>query len=222
MKISKLLSAALIAASSLSFSSCSNGNDAQDSYNAIVFVNYEGINEGYHVFKYTEPNTDESINILSQGNFNDTPPALGTRVIGVFNVPYNIQIQNNMTLDCVGIGKLNASGTLTSETFSGGVSFGAQFYLTSVSRAGDYIDITGLASAEKSKMRLVADASTMQNEKPTLYLIYELEAPETIGNGQYFASFDISQITQNPMYTGFTLIINNSNSNGVSNFDFSL
>ncbi len=71
-------------------------------------------------------------------------------------------------------------------------------------------------------MRLVADASTMQNEKPTLYLIYELEAPETIGNGQYFASFDISQITQNPMYTGFTLIINNSNSNGVSNFDFSL
>ncbi len=220
MKISKLLSAFAILATSLSFASCNSSDASQNEYQAIVFVDYEGIRDGLHIFAYTEPNQNKSINILSQVNFNDTPPMVGTRVLGIFTVPYGIEIKNDMELECYGIGALSASGTLTTEDIMTGTNQGDQFYLTSVARAGKYIDVTGLATAEKSKMRIVADRKTLSTNKPALYLIYELQSSEQIENGQYFASFDISEITSNPSYTGFTLVVNNSN--GDSHFDFSL
>lgn len=220
MKINKLLSAFTILASSLFLASCNNGDPSQDQYQAIVFVDYDGITDGMHKFAYTEPNQNNSINILSQVNFNDTPPAIGTRVIGVFTVPYGIEIKNNVNLDCVGIGALSAFGTMQTAEITTGATQGDPFYLTSVSRAGHYIDVTGLASAEKSKMKLVADEKTLSTNTPTLYLVYELETPGQVENGQFFASFDISAITSNPAYKGFNLYVHNSN--GDSSFPFTL
>lgn len=57
---------------------------------------------------------------------------IGTRVIGIFTVPYGVEIKNGMELECYGIGALSASGSLTTEDITTGTTQGDQFYLTSV------------------------------------------------------------------------------------------
>ncbi len=219
MKIKKLLSLCVLFASVLSFSSCDS--ETTGTYSTLAFVNYGGAaDNGAVKFIYSEPNSDKTITIYSKINFLDgKTPEIGTRLIGRFSLDYGVEIKDGMTLDCTAISNLNTYGTASVENISS-TPVSAQLYIKSLMRCGNYLDLYCLASYTVGKMKVICDQATLNSDTPVLYLVYEMNDPDTASEVDYFASFNIASIISLPNVKKIKLITNNSN--GEKNIEYEI
>ncbi len=90
---------------------------------------------------------------------------------------------------------------------------GDPVYLMSIWRAGAKINVRCKLPVSESTRRLalVADEATMGAAVPQLYLAHDLPDDTPTFDGQYYISFDISELAENPNYTGVDVHVNNSN-----------
>ncbi|MDE6264650.1 MAG: hypothetical protein K2M11_05840 [Paramuribaculum sp.] len=210
MKIKKLLSLCVLFASVLSFSSCDS--ETSGTYTTLAFVNYGGSGDNGSVrFIYSEPNSDKTLTLYSRVSFLEgKTPEIGTRLIGRFSLDYGVEIKDGMTLDCTGISTLNAYGDVAVENINENPQ-SAPLYIKSLMRCGNYLDLYCLASYNAGKMKVVCDASTLDSDSPVLYLVYEMDNPDTISEVDYFASFNISSIINRPNVKKIKLVTSNNN-----------
>lgn len=86
-------------------------------------------------------------------------------------------------------------------------------YLMSIWRAGSKINVRCQlpVSDTTRRLALVADATTIDSPTPQLYLAHDLDDDRPTFDRNYYISFDISGLTNDPGYTGIDIHVNNSN-----------
>lgn len=221
MKKLKFFSLLAMFAAIFSFTSCNTSEGPQGEYQAGVFANYEGI-EGMNMrFSYTAPNSDEPINIIAQATgLSDAMTVMpGTRVYLIVNVQYGQEVVNNSVVGFYGLAKLNTYGDVESGAAPANWFDCQDIYITTMTRAGNYLDIMAMAPEKGTSLRLVADETTIDSENPVMYLIYENSTTGS-SNINYVASFDIESVISRPNCKKITVMVHNSN--GLSSIQYTI
>lgn len=88
-------------------------------------------------------------------------------------------------------------------------------HLLSAWRSGNYLNIRArLPYYEQPRhMALVLNTESPDPTRPDLYLCHAIEEDINTFNREYYLSFDITKLVENPDITAFTLHLNNSNLN---------
>lgn len=86
-------------------------------------------------------------------------------------------------------------------------------YLQSLWRAGSKINVRCKlpVSGSARRLALVADATTMNDAVPQLYLAHDLSDDSPTYDRTYYISFDISELWDIGQYAGVDIHVNNSN-----------
>lgn len=212
MKKLKFFSLLAMFAAIFSFTSCNTSDGPEGKYQAGVFANYLGIDGLKMKFSYTEPNSDESINIIAQATGFSEAMTLtpGTRVYLVVNVNYGQEVVNNSVVEFYGLAKLNTYGDVEIGAAPANWFDGQDIYISTMTRSGKYLDIMAMAPENGTSLRLVADETTINSENPVMYLIYENSTTGS-SNINYVASFDIESVISRPSCKKITVMVHNSN-----------
>lgn len=217
-KLLSMLAATLIL---LSTAACNSGNDGSSEYTAMVFVTNNGIVNGKNSFTYYAPDSDTGITIYSTESTADLSKyAIGERIIIAFNIRADEVISDGSDIELIATSKLSSSGKVVPETVPQDWNATTGFYLQSVTRSGAYLDIMGLAPTSGVTFKIIADPTTLDSECPQLYLIYSSTATNAINNGQFLASYDMTEIWNDPRVQRVSLNVNNSNQLTLGQFQF--
>lgn len=220
MKTIKFFSLLAIFTAIFSLTSCNSSDGPEGEYQAGVFANYEGANGMDLNFKYTAPNTDESINIIARATSlsEGMSIAAGTRVYLIVNVKYGQEVVNNSVVSFYGLAKLNTYESVEVTTVPENWANSKEIYITTISRAGKYLDIMAMApQAEGATLRLIADEATVNTENPVLYLMYNAGESNS-ASVNYVASFDIAEVINKPTCKKITVRMQNSNGETAPSF----
>lgn len=219
MKTIKFFSLLAIFTAIFSLTSCNSSDGPEGEYQAGVFANYQGMEGTNLKFSYIAPNSDEAINIIAQATSisGDMTLLPGTRVYLIVNVKYGQQVENNSVVGFYGLAKMNVNEPVEVGTLPENWVTSNEIYITTMTRAGKYLDIMAMAPESGATLRLIADENTVNTENPVLYLVYD-NSNTSSANINYLASFDIAEVISKPTCKKITVNVHNSNGAGTNSF----
>lgn len=220
MKTIKFFSLLAIFTAIFSLTSCNSSDGPEGEYQAGVFANYQGMDGNNLKFSYIAPNSDEAINIIAQATSISGEMTLlpGTRVYLVVNVKYGQEVVNNSVVAFYGLAKMNVNEPVEIGKVPDNWGSSNEIYITTMTRAGNYLDIMAMAPESGSTLRLIADEATVDTENPILYLMYD-NSNTGSANLNYLASFDIANVINKPTCKKITVRMHNSNGENAPSFE---
>lgn len=197
----------------LSLTSCSDDNPSNS---AVLYdiVCLEDDSDTGSVFTLCKPGSDELITLTARQRLDTRIVAPGDRLLLMY-VSQSGEAYRSGEITAKGYGKI-VNGELN-------VTDGEEIadlerepiYLLSAWRAGKYLNVhVRLPYQEGPRdLTLAMPATQTSSNCPDIYLVNASETDVATFSRAYYASFDISQLVNDPHVEGFTLHLNNSNLN---------
>lgn len=166
------------------------------------------------VFEMYNNESNTLLTLTSTVNLSDVKNVkVGERVILLYSygnrMPYTSGDITVFSLSPVLNGELTVAPSVPEASFD-------DMQTQAVSVSGVYLNYQGSAlyTENYNNMKLVLDEATMNNAMPDVYLVLDADSDNPAANWKgVFASFNISKIWTDSRYQGFTLHINDVNSN---------
>lgn len=209
MKLSRLLPA-LVAI--LIVTGCSD-DDPTDRIILYDVVKLEQQTDKISVFTLQKPLADHPVTLTSPRPVIDTDIiTVGERLLLAY-IPATSEAYTDSQITVTGYSQIT-NGVLTFEKINDIKDLDTEpVYLLSVWRSGDCLNFhIRLPFDNKPRtFTLAADTDSADPSSPDLYLIHGRETIFPTFDRAYYASFDISALTDDPGISSFTLHLNNSN-----------
>lgn len=191
---------------------CSDGDEPSEEAILYDIVCLEKDSGEGSVFSVSKPGNDENIILTTPQRVDTRIVAVGERLLLMY-VPQSGVAYQSGAVSVRGYGRIvNGELAVTEGAETAGWDRDP-VYLLSAWRAGRYLNIHArLPYDENPRAFMLAMPETQVDGRyPDIYLVHALEADVTTFSRAYYASFDISQIIDDPDTEGFTLHLNNSN-----------
>lgn len=224
MKYTTLLLAALGAAA-MAFTGC-NSNDDPDDPQAKSYIDIMTIaekNGDGTVLTFQKENDSPLITLTTNQTFSQSVFTVGKRVVvnyvpqsGVQYESGNISILQAMLTEGEGAKPEAKTATETSGWSTDGISMYTAW------RTGPYLNVifNGVtSSAGPEECAIYADAATVGTAQPTVYLIFEGSNGNMVSPYFFYASYDISELWDNPATESLRLVYAESQT-GTRSVDF--
>lgn len=225
MKNSLKLRVLAVAAAILALTASSACSDSTPSDSAPLFniVRLESQGQSSAVFSYQLPDAPNPVFLTSDKAVVDPDlVAVGDRLMLVYT-PLSGQPYESGEIIARGY-SLITNAEMTESTLDEIGQWNANpVYLLSAWRAGNYLNVNARLpfDTRPRAFGLAKDIDSDNPRRPDLYLIHRLDDPVPTFDRQYYASFDISKLVQDPDIEGFTLHLRDSNLN-LSTIEFDL
>lgn len=210
---SKILSILAGVAMITGATSCNSSDGPENqNYTAMVFVTNQGLVGDKYAFSYYPVNSNQAITLYTKS----TTPELagyqvGQRIVIAFEIGYDEVLKDGMEVELYASSKLSASGNVEVEEIPEDWNNSAGLYLQSLMQSGPYLDVMALAPVTGVEFKILAKPETLSYPYPELYIIYKPTTGNSVNNGQFLASFNMSAIWDQPHVKGVRVNLNNSN-----------
>lgn len=217
----KLIAKILLIATLMGLMACNDSEYRGPSASlCTTMVTYKGERAGYGLlFSYTmeEQGSDHTVNLWSHASFKEEIPA-GTRLVINYRYAEGAGFPDDGLIEIISAQKAHTA-TLSSVDAAPAL---APIGVTALVRSGVYIDLwCRLPMATGRTFSFDVDAATVGTANPVVYISTTIPDDATPGyDTNYAASFDASELWDNPATTTLTVKINNSNNPRYSTFNF--
>lgn len=190
---------------------CSDDGNPSDSAVLYDVVRLEAVTPQGSVFTLAKPGSADIVTLTTPQRLTSDAISTGDRLLLMY-IPDSGEAYRSGSVTVKGYGAI-VNGTLMAADDVPEGWDRDPVYLLSAWLSGPYLNLHARLPYDENPraFTLAIPAGQADPTCPDIYLVHALEADITTFSRAYYASFDISALMDDPLVTGFTLHLNNSN-----------
>lgn len=179
-------------------------------------VTFTGISSNTATFQLQEINDSKIVTLTASGvTIDENTFTKGTRIM-LYYVPQNGIRYADDDITVYGYGYIHNAKPVVGDIADYPLWNDAQIYIFEMWRSGSYLNIYSVMQFDRDpQFKVIADAATVNNDFPDIYLTYSNEVNINATDQNFNASIDISQIWDLATCKGINIHLNNSNGENI-------
>lgn len=169
-------------------------------------------NAGHSQLQYQEVNDSPIVTLTLQGRLNQEQVKPGTRLMVTYTLPAGVAYGTSTNIEARSLNVIYNGEVKTDATALPSLEETEGIYVMTLYRSGSYLNLMAQlpASSGKREFELVADAATLGDEIPQLYLTTQAENEQGF-NRKTVASLNMAPVWELPSCKGVEVHVKNTN-----------